>query len=1727
MSPQKKTQSNSSESNGSNNLPVPVPVDASNAQHNQPTFSDNQPGSSVPVPVGIISSVPDTDEDIVMNEREQTLPKTKIEKDKLGETSVKPDKPKSTSNSPGSTPSSETKKVLTPSTYVADRVLTPENTGSLLRARLEAAALEFAKAVNTTPEEKARLIKKQQDALAEYTLFVETQKILEKSAAKENNHRLDNLVPKNMPILQIKGGPIRDNARPIHDSLESFISAFERQLKSHNLPLDNHWERLFWLCLNDNQIPWFRRELVDKNRTWADACIEVRKEYGNPFHVFLKRHELFAARPKSHESIRLYTERYLLLAQEAGRTNGIDLTFDFVSSLSSNVREKIYPVLARNYGTNWPTDIMEVSQLVISTLGENIDTNHTGGNNKRHLPVNEPAPSSKTKRKYGNCPVHPKGSHSASECEVLKKQRIHVKENSNNNNSTPAKLCRYCNKVPYQPGHRCQEYFDSKNNNNNNNQRTYHNRSLRVINGSTPSSSSTSSSSSQESHTRVTSKRDNDILNEILLPSQMDEMDITGKYKNNNFYTINTINTLQKQSTESLLLPLTLQTNKQVLGILDTGANKSFITPTLLKELEELDSNFVINKKEVKNIIVSLAEKNSTANILGLVENVKIFYNGKHVVHSFLVMELAGNTPVTVGLDLMTKLGISINGLTASWEEQPQNKEEKVDDSVEPNNSPFGSNTERENFFAVVQPSIEANKTIPKNSFCTVPESVIHLNMPEGAVAHRRQYPLPIAYKELIDKQIKEWLDDGVIEPAPPNTAFNSPLTVTGKKNSVDGSYTKKRICIDPRHINRLLIQTETDRFTLPLIKDIFHLLQGSVVFTTLDLKQAFHRFEIYKPHRNRTAFQPDGHHTQYQFRGAPFGLRPISSVYQRTMTIIFKNMPFVTNFIDDIIIFSPDLETHATHVKAAIDKLTEVQLILNPDKSCFAQHCVYLLGFCVSAKGITLDKRKVSNIQSFPTPTTGHCIQRFAGTINYFRDALPNVVKLLAPLDRLRNTGSLEGLWGSVEQKCFDTLKKLLTEAPILCYPDLTHPFFVATDASQVGIGCTLYQVINKETKHIAFMARALSKSERNYSTTKRELLAIVYALTKFHKFLWGRKFTLFCDHRSLVYLHTQKVANAMMINWLDTILNYDFNIIHLPGMDNILPDRLSRLFPTEKELAGGNALQTINKHNMITYKHHKNNKNKNKSKKSNKRNYTNNNNNIIKHNAITVNTEETITDEAFDIGDTFFVPPAKDRHQLLAQVHAFGHFGAEAMVMSLQRDNLKWPNMHKQAAHFVKSCKTCAQWNITKTGYHPLRSFYAYYPGDQWSIDLASGFGTSNRGNNYLLVMVDLTSRFCVLHALPDKKSDTVVQAVLNTFCDYGFPRYLNSDNGAEFVNDLMKKLNESAFCQHLRSTPWHPQGNSVCERYVQTTINVIRKYIQGATKDWDLFVKPAQLAINNKYAKRLGTTPFAIMYNRTMNGFRDYSKEKLPRSLTEKELQERIKVMTDTVFPALSERAKALIELKQGQFNNKFRLIDYPTGSQVMVKDVSRTNKMQPYYEGPYTIVRKTQGGSYVLRDEQGLLTDRNYAPNQLKLLSHDELVDTTETFKKNDTFYTVQSIVDHKQLSPGKYEYRVRWKGYTINDDTWEPAESFNSPQPIMKYWERIGSTHTNNNTTSSSLKIIPTQTANKAQRRNYNKNHGTKNNSYKNISNSRNNNKRRRVTIPSSSLRRSKRLRTLQ
>ncbi|KAG1439575.1 hypothetical protein G6F56_012254 [Rhizopus delemar] len=348
----------------------------------------------------------------------------------------------------------------------------------------------------------------------------------------------------------------------------------------------------------------------------------------------------------------------------------------------------------------------------------------------------------------------------------------------------------------------------------------------------------------------------------------------------------------------------------------------------------------------------------------------------------------------------MTLLGIGYTGLATSWDPPCKDEAESpFKDIPAPNEDPYGTNEERTKFFEIIDRSIQANKEIPLNTFCTHPDAVIYLDTPEEATGYRSQYPIADTLKPKVQETVEKWLSQGIITEVPSNVdnRWNSPLTLVPKKDNA-GNFTDKRPCLDPRHINKYL---KEDKFPLPKISDIFTKLKGASVFTTLDLTNAFHRFPVFEPHQHKTAFTSvDG--KQYMFRGCPFGLKPISSKFQRVMTKLFSKAPFnifVSTFVDDIVIFSKTIPEHTEHTQLVIDELTRVQLILNPQKCHFAQKTIYLLGFCVSTNGCTyLDPRKVTNTMEWPTPQTGKQIQRFLGLINYFRDYIPKIAAPSGP---------------------------------------------------------------------------------------------------------------------------------------------------------------------------------------------------------------------------------------------------------------------------------------------------------------------------------------------------------------------------------------------------------------------------------------------------------------------------------------------------------------------------------------------------------------------------------------------------------------------------------------------------------------------------------------------------------------------------------------------------------
>ncbi|KAJ8651273.1 hypothetical protein O0I10_013243 [Lichtheimia ornata] len=312
-----------------------------------------------------------------------------------------------------------------------------------------------------------------------------------------------------MPILQIKGGPMRDPSKNVHESVQAFFSAFEAQLRSRSLNLDRHWERLIWTTLDSQQHKWATHRLAGRCYTWEQAKGEIQNMYGNPLYIYRKQFELSRKFQRPGQSLKLHTEEWQELAYQANCEPSPQTTFNYVNSLLKPVRETIWPILSSKYELDLPCSINTVAQLAIGAMGEymediNIHDAATPISRKRQYMGHQDSTHHK-KRQYGNCPVHPKGSHMASECIILRQLnqgRQHTPQHhAHDNKDKGQRLCKFCKKVPYQPGHKCSEFYQQR--------KVVHNRGIHV--------------------NQTSSARDQAILDH-LLPVNLEKMDITGTH---------------------------------------------------------------------------------------------------------------------------------------------------------------------------------------------------------------------------------------------------------------------------------------------------------------------------------------------------------------------------------------------------------------------------------------------------------------------------------------------------------------------------------------------------------------------------------------------------------------------------------------------------------------------------------------------------------------------------------------------------------------------------------------------------------------------------------------------------------------------------------------------------------------------------------------------------------------------------------------------------------------------------------------------------------------------------------------------------------------------------------------------------------------------------------------------------------------------------------------------
>ncbi|GJV16189.1 putative reverse transcriptase domain-containing protein [Tanacetum coccineum] len=385
--------------------------------------------------------------------------------------------------------------------------------------------------------------------------------------------------------------------------------------------------------------------------------------------------------------------------------------------------------------------------------------------------------------------------------------------------------------------------------------------------------------------------------------------------------------------------------------------------------------------------------------------------------------------------------------------------------------------------------------------------------VPGATPVARAPYRLaPSEMKELAE-QLQELTDKGFIRPS--SSPWGAPVLFVKKK---DGSF---RMCIDYKELNKLTVK---NRYPLPRIDDLFDQLQGSSIYSKIDLRSGYHQLRVREEDIPKTAFRTRYGH--YEFQVMSFGLTNAPAVFMDLMNRVCKPYldKFVIVFIDDILIYSKSKKEHEEHIRPILKLLKKEELYANFSKCEFWISRVQFLGHVIDCRGIHVDPAKIESIKDWASPKTPTEIRQFLGLAGYYRRFIEGFSKI--------------------------------ANAPILALPKGSKDFIAYCDASKKGLGVVLMQ----REKVISYASRQLKIHEKNYTTHDLELGAVVFALKIWRHYLYGTKCTVFTDHKSLQHILDQKELNMRQRRWLELLSDYDCEIRYHPGKANVVADALSR---------------------------------------------------------------------------------------------------------------------------------------------------------------------------------------------------------------------------------------------------------------------------------------------------------------------------------------------------------------------------------------------------------------------------------------------------------------------------------------------------------------------------------------------------------------------------------------
>jgi hypothetical protein len=657
----------------------------------------------------------------------------------------------------------------------------------------------------------------------------------------------------------------------------------------------------------------------------------------------------------------------------------------------------------------------------------------------------------------------------------------------------------------------------------------------------------------------------------------------------------------------------------------------------------------------------------------------------------------------------------------------------------------------------------------------------------------------------------------------------------------------KPRIAIDYRPLNEA---TEGSQFPMPVLHDVLDRMAGAMVFSTLDLKAAYHQCPLTPKDRALTAFY--GHDGLYEFNVVPFGLKGAPAYFQSTINNVLSGIDGVYAYLDDILVFSDSIEKHFSILQELFERLQSVGMLLSKDKCHFFASSVAYLGVILDANGRRPNDEKIAAIRDMPPPTDVPGVRRTLGCFGFYREFIPGFAAMAEPLSSLLKKG-VKFAWGERQQEAFGNLKSALTSSTSLVYPDWTAPMELVTDASGVALGAVLHQLDEDgRPAPLAFISRALTSAERNYPTTQQECLAVVWAIHKFRIYLHHRRFTVVTDHSALKWLQTKPELTGRLARWSLELQEFDFKITHRPGKTNVVADALSR------HIVAAAPMTSLTRETIVSAQ-------------------AEDDFCSTVRQALAGGKEGGLDQELFFIdGNALMrlgkshqparlVVPEAIKDKVLQQLHDDPSGGHQGMTRTYQSAMLRyfWPKMASDVQDYVKNCGLCAERKAPRPGPQVLGHIAADAPFDIVAMDITGPLVTTTSGNKYILVIADVFSKFVVTVPMMDQTASSVIDAFLNHWVAiFGAPRKLLTDNGTHFTSAQLSELVATLHSKKIWTTAYHPQTDGQVERFNRLLADALsinsRRLI-----DWDQSLAFVSHAYNSTTHATTGVSPFRILF------------------------------------------------------------------------------------------------------------------------------------------------------------------------------------------------------------------------------------------------------------------------